>query len=277
MQKMIHIIFRILGAIAPGMGGRLAYYLFFKPFRLKPHPKDLILKDNAVKTTYGIQGNKTYVWKWGEGPVILFAHGWSSKGLHYRGFIAPLVNAGYSVVIPDFPGHVQSEGKSSNVLQFRDTIHAISQNQGPIYGLVGHSLGAMACILSMVDYGIKPEKFVMFNSAIYADTIMNRFMEQVGGNTRIENSLRTLLKKQFNQDFSYYSTAVRVKEINELPESMVIVDDNDVEVPMEEGKEMQKLLNAELIITNDLGHNEALKNKEVIGSVVNFLTKKNRD
>ena len=97
---------------------------------------------------------------------MVLVHGWSSKGFHFRKFIDPLVQKGFTVVIPDLPGHVSSEGKSTNVLEFRATIGAIVKHFDSVYALVGHSLGAMASVLFLGQKTThKVDRLVVANSA----------------------------------------------------------------------------------------------------------------
>ena len=277
MQRVIQIFIQILGFVSPVIGARFAYYLFFKPFRLKSHPLDLEKKKSGTQLDFVIQGKKTSAWYWGEGPVVILVHGWSSKGFHYRKFIDPMVDAGFTVVIPDLPGHVRSEGASSNVLEFKETLEAISLHFTNVYGLVGHSLGAMACILMLADNKVAVEKLVVANSAIYADSIMTRFMEQIKGNARIKKALVKRLSRIFNQDFNYYSTVDRIHDIQVKPEILVIGDENDKEVSVNEAKELADVTKSELLITKQLGHNGGLKDDQVIKTITEFLVKKNRD
>ncbi|MFP2912939.1 hypothetical protein ACLESD_49620, partial [Pyxidicoccus sp. 3LFB2] len=43
-------------------------------------------------------GERVAVWSWGEGPRVLLVHGWSGYGGQLTAFVAPLVEAGFSVV-----------------------------------------------------------------------------------------------------------------------------------------------------------------------------------
>lgn len=273
LQKILQTVFGLLGVLAPRLGGRLAYRLFFKPFRLKSHPKDLELKKQARR--YELQtdsGKRFHFWVWGEGPAVILAHGWSSKGLHFRNFIPELNQRGFSVVIPDFPGHVASEGKSTNVLEFKEClIKIISSLDTEVHALVGHSLGAMACILLLADNEVKVNKLVVHNSAVYSNTIMKRFMEQINGNSRIERHLRDLLLKRFNQSFEYYSTVERIKNVERMPSVLVVGDKDDIEVPVNEAKELADVISGQLIITAGLGHNNGIKDKGVVRKVVDFI------
>lgn len=277
MQRLIQFIIRFLGLVSPRLGGRFAYYIFFKPIKLSSHPLDLQKKSEGSRHDFVINGKRASAWSWGRGPVIILVHGWSSKGFHYRKFIDPLVSAGFTVVIPDMPGHVGSEGSTSNVLEFKANLKAIVDHFEGAYAIMGHSLGAMACILYLAENESNIDKLVVANSSIYAETIMNRFIEQIGGNEAIKTALLNRLSKIFKQDFSYYSTYHRIQDIKNRPQVMVIGDERDIEVPVTELHTLAGLTDAELLITQGLGHNGGLKDDNVVSKVVEFMAKKNRD
>ena len=52
---------------------------------------------------------------------------------------------------------------------------------------------------------------------------------------------------------------------------MVVADENDNDAPWKEGREVADKLNAEFVLTQNLGHNKTLKDEDVIASVVKFL------
>ena len=57
----------------------------------------------------GSGGEKIFARVEGEGPLLILMHGWPELGLSWRHQIAPLVDAGYTVAVPDMRGY----GKSS--------------------------------------------------------------------------------------------------------------------------------------------------------------------
>jgi pimeloyl-ACP methyl ester carboxylesterase len=67
----------------------------------------------------------------GDGPTVLFIHGWSGRGSQFYEWVNPLVKAGYSVVFMDASGHGDSDGKMSSLPEFRDAILAVSEQIGP--------------------------------------------------------------------------------------------------------------------------------------------------
>ena len=271
MQKLVQALFRVLGVVAPRLGGKLAYVLFFKPFRVKLRPKEEDVKQTGKEHSVVVEGKKCYYTVWGEGPAIILSHGWSSKGLHYHKFVEPLLQQGFQVVIPDFPAHVRSEGSSTNILQFKAMLLELLNRHPNTVAMVGHSLGAMANILTLADYPKKLEKMVIVNSAIRAETIMDRYMTQIAGNDRIKDRLYIELQQQFGQDFLYFSTAKRIHDIKQLPKMMVVVDDKDPDAPLNEGTEMAEQTNSLVHVTEGLGHNRGLKDDNVVEQVVQFL------
>lgn len=274
IQRVIKATFGILGTVSPKLGGHLAFKLFFKPFRVKLRPEEQKLKDEATEFQLSASGKKVFVYEWGDGPVVIFAHGWSSKGLHFRKFVHPLVDKGYKVIIPDFPGHVKSEGESSNVLEFKDILIQLFKRFGSVEAIVTHSLGGLAATLTLIETDVPVKKWIMFNSATYSSTIMKRFKEQVGANHRIEKVLRKLLKQRFHSDFDYYSIFYRIDEIKNLPEMYVVSDKNDPDAPYAEGKELADKIGCSFMLTEGLGHNKAIRDEEVVGKMVSFITKK---
>ena len=61
---------------------------------------------------FGRERLTTYTW--GDPtrqPAVLLAHGWSSFGLRFLPWVAPLRRAGYAVVTFDQPAHGRSSGR----------------------------------------------------------------------------------------------------------------------------------------------------------------------
>ena len=101
---------------------------------------------------YKIQsrGRQISVWKIGEGPSILFVHGWNGRGAQFQRFFQPALDSGYSVIFFDAPAHGLSEGDMTNYLEITEFIDKIFNHEigGDIKGVIAHSLGASAIIKS---------------------------------------------------------------------------------------------------------------------------------
>ncbi|MFN8006410.1 MAG: alpha/beta fold hydrolase [Terriglobia bacterium] len=99
--------------------------------------------------------------EWGRGPAVLCAHGWSSRALRFRALIERLVKSGFRVVALDAPGHGQSSGRHTDVIEYAEAIRVVADNAGDLHGAVGHSFGAMALLLAL-EKGLKVRKVVFF-------------------------------------------------------------------------------------------------------------------
>jgi pimeloyl-ACP methyl ester carboxylesterase len=81
----------------------------------------------------------------GQGPPVLLLHGWPLTSWSWRKILAPLADAGFTVIAPDLPGLGESgpapEGyeKRTLVEPLRASLRALGHNR---MNLVGHDMGA---------------------------------------------------------------------------------------------------------------------------------------
>ena len=81
----------------------------------------------------------------GQGPPVLLLHGWPLTSWSWRKILAPLADAGFTVIAPDLPGLGESgpapEGyeKRTLVEPLRALLRALGHNR---INLVGHDMGA---------------------------------------------------------------------------------------------------------------------------------------
>jgi pimeloyl-ACP methyl ester carboxylesterase len=87
-------------------------------------------------------------WTFGQGPRVVFVHGWNSRGAHGLGFVAPLVEAGFSVTLFDLPGHGDSTGHACSVVHAGRALRALLADAGTAHGVIGHSMGSAASLLA---------------------------------------------------------------------------------------------------------------------------------
>ena len=100
---------------------------------------------------------------WGEGPTILFVHGWTNHSGTWQSYIAQLVDSGYRVVAFDAPAHGQSSGSVLTPVRYMTVINAFIENIGMPHAIVGHSYGAMCAVLSLRNNPNYPQKITYKN------------------------------------------------------------------------------------------------------------------
>jgi len=151
-QRVTRLLFSVLWSISPALAKGLLAKLFFRPppYPLSTRQRNFL--DTMTPFHLTVHGNTIRCWKWGDGPAILFVHGWNGRAGHFSRFFTSFAEAGYSVIALDAPAHGRSEGQTTNYFQYTDTLRAfVDPARGlPIVGMVGHSIGASAAINCIV-------------------------------------------------------------------------------------------------------------------------------
>ncbi|OSP43779.1 hypothetical protein B7767_08315 [Streptomyces sp. 13-12-16] len=97
-----------------------------------------------------VGGRKAVVYRWGTGerPALL-VHGWESRASRYAEVVGRLTEPGFSAVAFDAPGHGESEGDTTNLLEYRDIIIRPHDAHGDFGAVVAHSFGVPASVVAL--------------------------------------------------------------------------------------------------------------------------------
>jgi pimeloyl-ACP methyl ester carboxylesterase len=85
----------------------------------------------------------------GEGPIILFVHGWSGSGSQFFGLMQMAAKMGYRAVTFDHYKHGHSKGVENNYPLFIKTIEYVADRLGEnskLACVVSHSMGSSATL-----------------------------------------------------------------------------------------------------------------------------------
>ena len=121
------------------------------------------------------------VWHtWGapERPALVLLHGGSGSWTHWVRNIAPLVGAGWRVLVPDLPGFGDSElpPGCTDVPPLPAHLHAGLQQlapQGPVQ-IVGFSFGGMTAALWLADHPLDAQALVLVGAPGLGLTVPER-------------------------------------------------------------------------------------------------------
>jgi len=250
--------------------------LFTTPIKHKIPKRELKMDSESIQTRILIPSiNKNImVYEYGKSDKkILLVHGWSGRGTQLFKISDVLLEDGFSVVSFDAPAHGKSEGSTTIMSEFIESILEIEKQYGPFEITIGHSLGGMSVLNSIKD-GLKVKKAVIIGSGDIVQDILNEFIFKLGLKSEISIRLRDYFENKYlvkMDDFSAYKAA---KEI-EIP-VLVIHDENDPEVPVKSGIHIHEhLKNGSLFLTQGLGHRKLLGNQNVIKKIIEFIRENN--
>jgi pimeloyl-ACP methyl ester carboxylesterase len=267
---MIRTAFRTVGAVAPGVAARWAEAIFCRPPRNAPHPSEEEFLATGARSTVPCEGEELAVWQWGQGPPVVITHGWGGRAGRFSTLALALVGAGFRVVLFDAPAHGASRGSQASLPQFSRALRAVADTVGPVYALVGHSLGGAAVSLAMRN-GLRAERAVLL--APPADVVLfsHAFAEHLRLPLRAHDVMRRNLENrlQIRWEELHVPTLARGMSVPAL----IVHDRDDQDVPYAHGEEIARAWpGAELMPTAGLGHRSVVRDPEVIRRTLAFLT-----
>ena len=264
--KLLALSARLIGPLAPGLAGRLAYRLWFRTVRPPDPPSALPVLQAAERWRTNVEGIPVATYAWGEGSRVLLVHGWGSHTGHMTGFVAPLVERGFRVVAFDAPGHGRSPGKETEIFEFRETLRAVADRTGgPPTGAVAHSLGSLA-LLDAQSSGLGVEACVLVSPGIRLDALVGAFRGRTGLTARAAAELQRRVAAFVGPDFydGLWETSP--------DRALVLHDEEDGEIPLREARHVaRKLDGAPLLTTAGLGHRKILRAPDVHEETARFL------
>lgn len=266
---MLRTAFRAVGTVAPGVAARWAEMIFCRPPRTESRPGEEAFIATGSRLTVQSEDQDLAVWSWGQGPVVVLAHGWGSRAGRFSAIAAAVAEAGFRVVLFDAPAHGASMGRQASLPQFSRALRAVGDKVGPVHSLIGHSLGGAAVSLAMRD-GLRAERAVLL--APPADVVLfsHAFSEHLRIPLRARHVMRQNLENrlQFRFDELHVPTLAR----GMTTPALIIHDRDDPDVPYAHGQEIAGAWpGAQLMTTTGLGHRALLRDPEVIRRTVAFL------
>jgi pimeloyl-ACP methyl ester carboxylesterase len=259
-----------LAAISPRLTASVLAPLFFKaPTRRRRGAAEWEVLLDAHRFTLGRGRDRMAAWRWGEGPLVLLAHGWGGCAGQMTPLVAPLVEAGFSVVAHDAPGHGESPGWLASIPAFSDAIHRIAEAAGPLHGVVAHSMGGAAFSLAAAR-GLEARRAVYVGPPSSAAAWLHGFVRWLALPAAAAGALRARAEAIAGErldrlDASWLGPRMRVP-------LLVIHDRQDREVPIEDGERVAREAAAgRFFATDGLGHRRILRDPGVAFRAVAFL------
>jgi pimeloyl-ACP methyl ester carboxylesterase len=257
--------FSAAGYVAPELTATVAEKLFFKTQRKGARPGERDVLEAAAPSS--IAGMKA--WSWGEGPTVLLVHGWNGRGTQLGGFVEPLVERGFRVVAFDAFGHGESPGRSMSIPELATCIRRVSDELGGLYGIVAHSMGGAATTVALAN-GLELERAVFISPP--ADP--RQFLRIYSDALAISEEVREHMKERVERRLGITMQSMRATTIApsmSIP-LLVVHDQDDKEVPVDSGQAIARTWpNAELILTEGLGHQRILLSEHVTNVAVSFI------
>lgn len=270
--KMARSGFRVLGAVSPGLAGRVAVNLFLTPRRrpVSKNAQTTMSQAQSVAIQHGSRQLAGYVWP-NDGPTVLLVHGWESNASGMRGFVRPLLAAGFQVAAFDAPAHGRSQGRQTNFVDYTGALQMVIHQIGPVYGVVAHSFGAAVTLytLSQQPY-LGVQRIVSLGAPSRLKDMVNIWTAFLGMSTATVEQMRRKLVDRVGVPVELLMVETAVTQLT-IP-GLIIHDQRDQVVSFANAEAIARnWQTATLQATEGLDHRGPLQDREVIRQVVAFL------
>jgi pimeloyl-ACP methyl ester carboxylesterase len=268
-MRLVRWFFRGLQWLSPQAAARLAERLFFTPRRSRLTPAMRAVLDRGRPFQVEVEGQRIVGWSWGEGPAVYLVHGWGSRGGRLSAYVQPLVEASFRVIGFDAIGHGASGGRMSSMPQMARTLRTVVEANGPMHGVVAHSLGASVTTLAM-EGGLAVGRAVFV--APSADPVGYTLLwaRQLGLRPDVIDQLRTNSQQRIG--FSWSDLDILALARRRTTPLLVIHDDTDDVIPWADGNAIAGAWPGSwLVTTHGPGHSEIVREPGIVAQGVAFL------
>ncbi|MCH3882901.1 MULTISPECIES: alpha/beta fold hydrolase [Tenacibaculum] len=276
IPKTIKTIVKISELISTKLTTWLVSKLFTTPITYKTPKREMAMEKSAQKKKIYINSiqKEVHILSYGYSKKkVLLAHGWAGRSTQLFMVADKLLEKGYMVISFDAPAHGKSTGKTTNMIEYIETIKEINNTFGPFEAAVGHSFGGMAILNTQAEKKIF-KTLVTIGAADLITNITQRFVQSLELKPLIALKMTQSFNKKLNINLNDYSANYAAKKV--LAPTLVIHDSKDGDVPVSCAHNIrQNLKKGSLLITNGLGHTKILRDKETMNYAVNFIIKNN--
>lgn len=225
-----------------------------------------------------VDGRKIQCYQWGNSDkTVLVIHGWAGRATQFRRFVKPLLAAGYQVIGFDGPAHGQSQGRSTDLDQFKNVMEAVVAKSGNVSAIIAHSFGGVASLYAIAD-GLPVQMLVNIASPTIGNEIINTYRRAVGASVQTGEAFKRYVIKKSGKTFDDFSALEIIKKVPVTLNLLLVHDQEDREVSIHHPHELLKRFpRGKLYATEGLGHTRILKDNAVISAIVTFVAAHSSD
>jgi pimeloyl-ACP methyl ester carboxylesterase len=273
-QRALASGLRLVQAASPSAGARLAFAIFCTPLPLKWLVRQRLPAPWRAQT-WELMGQPQCAWRHADAsqypdrPRVLLVHGWGGSARQFQALAEQLWAAGLDPILLDMPAHGHSSGTRSHMPAFLQTLHAARQFFGPLHGAVAHSIGAVALShaaarelpvrrLALISPSSPPRQLLAWYGQTFglSAAVMSRMTARV-------ERLAGIGLDSFEPEW----IGPRLKQ-----PILLVHDRGDRAAPLAQSQRLQVTApDAELWVTEGLGHQRILRDADVIERVTRHI------
>jgi len=266
--------FKLLSLLSKRKTAEKAMEVFGTPF-LKSVRKTPI-KD-AETIHFHLNNKKVigYRWNYPQSRKALILHGFGSAAHKFEDYANLLAERGFEVLAFDAPAHGESEGSTTNAIEYCEMIKKVMEQFGPVQSFLGHSFGGISLSLALEEIPHDENTRVVFIApATETTTAVNGAFNMLKvKNEAVRNEFEKLVLKVSGKEIAWFS--MRRAMYNIKASILWIHDEDDDITPWADAVKVKEdnHPNIKFVLTKGLGHQKIYHDAGIKNMAVNFIEK----
>jgi pimeloyl-ACP methyl ester carboxylesterase len=240
---------------------------------LSPDEEAAMLQSS--KMHYG-KDKKNVAWVWGQGPLVIFIHGWGGRAAQWAPLALQISKLGFRAVALDVTGHGDSPKWHTGYDYFLHDITDLSRTlDTPVYAYVGHSSGALTMMAARALWGIRAQRYACICAPSFPYPLINVVQKKLNPRPSVLENYKAYITEQFECTWDELQSGWAYA--NAGSDTLLFYDETDGFVNHSEGDKLLALCpGAELVKTKGYNHQKILAAPELARTLGVFLLKKSK-
>jgi pimeloyl-ACP methyl ester carboxylesterase len=264
--------FKLISAFSKRKAAEKAFVIFGTPF-MKSVRKAPV--KNAEVIHFHLDGKKMngYRWNHPQPKKALILHGFGSAAHKFEDYALLLIEKGFEVLAFDAPAHGDSEGDTTNAIEYSEMIKQVLEQFGPIDNFIAHSFGGISLSLALEQ--VKHDamtKIVFIAPATETTTAVDGAFKMLKlKNETVRNEFEKIIFEYSGKKTEWFS--IRRAMHNIKASVLWIHDEEDDITPWEDAEKVKEdnHPNIKFVTTKGLGHRKIYHDADIKSTVIKFL------
>jgi pimeloyl-ACP methyl ester carboxylesterase len=266
--------FKLLSVFSKRKAAEKAFVIFGTPF-LKSVRKSPL--KNAEVIHFHLNHKKLNGYRWNHPQVkkALILHGFGSAGHKFEDYATLLTQQGFEVLAFDAPAHGDSDGDTTNAIEYSEMIKQVMEKFGPIQSFIAHSFGGISLSLALEQIAHDAKTRIVFIAPATETTsaVDSAFNLLKLRNEAVRTEFDKIIFEFSGKTIDWFSMR---RAMSNIKASILWIHDEDDDItPWADALKVKEdnHTNIKFVLTKGLGHRKIYHDEDVKSKVIEFLNK----
>ena len=267
--------FKLLSVISKRKAAEKAFVIFGTPF-MKSIRKAPIKNAEVIHFQLNNKKMNGYRWNHPQAKKALILHGFGSAAHKFEDYALLLIEKGFEVLAFDAPAHGNSEGDTTNAIEYNQMIIEVMERFGPIENFIAHSFGGISLSLALEQVTHDANTKVVFIAPATETTsaVDGAFKMLKLKNETVRNEFEKIILNLTGKNVAWFSMR---RAMNNIKASILWVHDEDDDItPWDDALKVKEdnHPNIKFVLTKGLGHRKIYHDESIKKQVIDFMEKR---